>query len=72
MNLPKGTLNMADEKLPMLKPLPGELSVECPKCHQRVSETCCAYQGFDYYKDCLCYIESQPLAASPVSSKDRA
>lgn len=47
---------MADQKLPMLKPLPGELTVVCPKCHQRVSETCCAYQDFEYYKDCYCYV----------------
>ena len=25
----------------MLKPVPGELTVECPHCHQRVSETQC-------------------------------
>jgi hypothetical protein len=43
-------------ELPMLKPKPGEITVECPKCHQRVSETCCAYQDFDYYKNCHCYI----------------
>ena len=42
--------------LPMLKPLPGELTVECPRCHQQVSETCCAYQAFDYYKECYCWI----------------
>jgi len=47
---------MTDQTLPMLKPAPGELTVECPKCHQRVSETCCAYQDFDYYKDCYSYI----------------
>ncbi len=47
---------MDDQKLPMLKPLPGELTVECPKCHRRVSETCCAYQEFDYYKNCYEYI----------------
>jgi hypothetical protein len=43
-------------ELPRLKPSPGELTVECPKCHQHVSETCCAYQEFDYYKDCHCWI----------------
>lgn len=44
------------EKLPMLKPSPGQITVECPHCRQQVSETCCAYQDFDYYKDCHCYI----------------
>jgi len=48
------------EKLPMLKPLPGEITVECPKCRQHVSETCCAYQDFEYYKDCYHYITRRP------------
>jgi hypothetical protein len=45
--------------LPMLKPPPGELTVECPKCHQLVSETCCAFQDYDYYKNCHCFITRQ-------------
>lgn len=58
--LPLSTLmteerKMTDE-LPRLKPAPGEFMVECPKCHQHVSETCCAYQDYDYYKNCYCYI----------------
>lgn len=56
---------MADE-LPMLKPRPGELTVECPKCHQHVSETCCAYQDFDYYKDCYCWITRKDAAHSHI------
>jgi hypothetical protein len=50
---------MVDKQLPMLKPAPGELTVECPKCHRHVSETRCAYQDFDYYKHCYEYIVSQ-------------
>lgn len=47
---------MTDKTLPILKPAAGEITVECPKCHHHVSETCCAYQDFDYYKDCYHYI----------------
>lgn len=46
----------ANTELPRLKPPAGDLTVECPKCHQRVSETCCAYQEYEYYKDCYSYI----------------
>jgi hypothetical protein len=53
---------MNDKNLPVLKPLPGEMTVECPKCHVRVSETCCAYQDYDYYKNCYCYITRAAIA----------
>ena len=58
---------MSDQPLPVLKPQPGELTVECPKCHQRVSETRCAYQGLDYYKDCYHYATRPRDAEQRVS-----
>jgi hypothetical protein len=51
---------MTDKPLPKLKPAPGELMVTCPKCHQQVSETCCAYQDHDYFKNCYHYITRSP------------
>lgn len=47
----------------MLKPPPGELVVECPKCGAKVSETCCAFQDYDYYKDCYHWV-TKPKGAS--------
>lgn len=58
---------MADE-LPMLKPPPGEIVVECPKCGDKVSETCCAYQDYDYYKECYHWIKSGRTAPQPAQS----
>ncbi|XUM21007.1 hypothetical protein ACRAVF_26965 [Bradyrhizobium oligotrophicum S58] len=46
------------EQLPGLKPPPGEIVVECPKCGDLVSETCCAYQDYDYYETCYHWIKS--------------
>jgi hypothetical protein len=59
---------MDNKELPRLKPAPGELTVACPKCGQKVSETCCAYQDFDYYKNCYCYI-TRPSAAGQAVGK---
>jgi hypothetical protein len=65
------SLNMVErDELPRLKPPPGELTVECPKCHWQVSETCCAYQDFDYYKDCYCYITRRDRK-EPVEERNR-
>jgi hypothetical protein len=58
------------DELPRLKPPPGELTVECPKCHWQVSETCCAYQDFDYYKDCYGYITRRDRKV-PVEERNR-
>lgn len=46
------------EELPRLKPAPGEIVVQCPKCGRMVSETCCAYQEYEYFKDCYEWIVS--------------
>lgn len=55
------------QPLPRLKPAPGELTVECPHCRQPVSETCCAYQDYEYYKDCYCWITRADAAANLVT-----
>lgn len=56
VHLASRSMHDASEPLARLRPAPGELTVLCPHCLQRVSETCCAYQGYGYYKDCYHYI----------------
>ncbi|MGJ5032292.1 hypothetical protein ACQR1I_36020 [Bradyrhizobium sp. HKCCYLS2038] len=40
----------------VLKPQPGSLAVECPHCHQQVSETRCTEHSS---KDCYNYVVAQ-------------
>jgi len=53
--------------LPVLKPAAGELTVECPLCHQHVSETRC---GAGNYQDCYCYITRSQAVSAPEPTRE--
>jgi hypothetical protein len=61
--------SQAESEGTVLKPEPEKLTVECPKCHQQVAETRCAFENFEYYKNCYCWITRPALPEVSGSQK---